>query len=160
MDQQKKDVTRRDFMRIAISSIGGIIGLAWAVPAVVYVIQPALKTGQGEGWLLLGSTSKIEIGVPTLFKVKIQRQTGWVTNEEELSVYILTNDGREFIAMSNICTHLGCRIRWIAEKDNFFCPCHNGVFDKEGNVIGGPPPRPLDRFKTKVENDQIYIMGA
>ncbi len=160
MEKGKKDVSRRDFMRAAIYAIGGVIGLTWAVPAVVYVVEPALKSGQGVGWLRLGSTSKIEIGVPTLFKVTVQRQSGWVTNEEELSVYVLTNDGREFIAMSNVCTHLGCRVRWIDEQENFICPCHNGFFDKQGNVIGGPPPRPLDRYQTKVENDQLFIMGV
>lgn len=160
MEKGKKGVSRRDFMKAAISAIGGVIGLTWAVPAVVYVVEPALKSGQGVGWLRLGSTSKIEIGVPTLFKVTVQRQSGWVTNEDELSVYVLTNDGREFIAMSNVCTHLGCRIRWIDEQENFICPCHNGFFDKQGNVIGGPPPRPLDRYQTKVENDQLFIMGV
>ncbi|HLO34005.1 MAG TPA: ubiquinol-cytochrome c reductase iron-sulfur subunit, partial [Anaerolineales bacterium] len=74
--------------------------------------------------------------------------------------YVLTQDGRDFIAMSNVCTHLGCRVRWIAEKNNFICPCHNGVFDKEGKVLAGPPPRPLNRYQVKVENDQLFILGV
>jgi Rieske Fe-S protein len=158
--EEKKEVSRRDFMKVAISAIGGVIGLSWIIPAIAYIVEPALKSNQGEGWIQLGATSKIETGVPTLFKVNIQRQTGWVTNEEELSVYVVTQDGRDFIAMSNVCTHLGCRVRWIAEKDNFICPCHNGVFDKEGKVLAGPPPRPLNRYQVKVENDQLFILGV
>ncbi len=158
--EEEKDVSRRDFMKLAISVIGGVIGLSWAIPAVAYLVEPALKSNQGEGWIQLGSTAKIEVGVPTLFKVNIQRQTGWVTNEEELSAYVLTEDAREFIAMSNVCTHLGCRVRWIADKQGFYCPCHNGVFAKDGTVISGPPPRPLNRYEVKVENDQLFILGA
>lgn len=158
--EKDKDVSRRDFMKVAISAIGGVIGLSWAVPAAVYVVEPALKTGQGEGWLELGSISKIEIGVPTLFKVTIQRQTGWVTNQEELSVYVLTTDGREYVAISNVCTHLGCHVRWISDQNEFVCPCHNGVFNKEGNVVSGPPPHPLNRYETKIENDHLFILGA
>jgi Rieske Fe-S protein len=48
-------------------------------------------------------------------------------------------------------------VRWIAEQDRFFCPCHNGVFDKSGNVVSGPPPRALDRFETKIEDGVLFI---
>lgn len=160
MEEQKKEVSRRDFMQTIIWAIGGLISLGMGIPAVAYVIGPAIKRNQDQNWIRLGSTSKVELGVPTLFKTKIRRQTGWIVNEEELSIYVLTDNGRDFIAMSNICTHLGCRVRWIVEQDEFFCPCHNGIFDKEGTVIDGPPPRPLDRYEVKIENDQLFILGG
>ncbi|MEE8355821.1 MAG: ubiquinol-cytochrome c reductase iron-sulfur subunit, partial [Anaerolineales bacterium] len=97
---------------------------------------------------------------PTLFKTSIQRQTGWIVIDEAISAYIFTEDGREFIALSNICTHLGCKVRWINDQSQFYCPCHNAAFDKDGLVASGPPPRPLDRLQVKVEDDQIYIQGA
>jgi Rieske Fe-S protein len=95
-----------------------------------------------------------------LFKAKIERKTGWIVSEEEISAFILTENGRDFIAMSNICTHLGCRVRWIADRQQFLSPCHNGIFDNNGNVVSGPPPRPLDRYEVKVENGQLFILGA
>jgi menaquinol-cytochrome c reductase iron-sulfur subunit len=157
MDDEKKDVSRRDFMKMTIGAIGGFIGLAYGIPAIAYVVQPALKDVQGQNWIRLGPTSKVEIGVPTLFKSTIQQQTGWITSEEELSVYVLTEDGRDFIAMSNVCTHLGCRVRWITDQAEFFCPCHNGVFDKRGLVVSGPPPKPLNRYEVKIVNDELFI---
>jgi Rieske Fe-S protein len=102
----------------------------------------------------------VELGTPTLFKTKVERQTGWITDEDELTVYLLTEDGRDFVAMSNICTHLGCRVRWIDDQGQFFCPCHNAIFSKDGSVIEGPPPRALDRFEVKVEDEAIYILGG
>lgn len=154
---EENSVSRRDFMNTAIWAIGGFISAAFAIPAVVYVIAPALQKNQLEEWVRLGSTDKVELGTPTLFKANIERQTGWIVNEEEISVYVLTENGRDYVAMSNICTHLGCRVRWISDQSQFFCPCHNAIFDEEGQVVSGPPPRPLDRYETKVENNQIFI---
>ena len=153
-----KQLSRRNFMGAATFAIGGIIGLGLAIPAITYIIGPAVKDESAEEWIPLGPTSKVEIGIPTLFKVTIERQTGWIVNTSELSVYIYTDDGRNYVAMSNICTHLGCRVRWISDEKIFYCPCHNAVFDQEGEVVTGPPPKPLDRFEVKVENDRIFVL--
>jgi Rieske Fe-S protein len=145
MELAKQDMGRRKFMGTAIAAISGLMGAALGIPAIAYIVGPALQR-KAEDWLRLGAVSHVEPGTPTLFKTTIERQTGWITDQEEISAYVLTEDGQTFIAMSNICTHLSCRARWIDERQVFFCPCHNGVFDKQGNVISGPPPRPLDRF--------------
>jgi len=155
---EKKEISRREFMKYTIAALGGLIGLGYGIPAIGYVVAPALAKSQAQQWIQLGAVSKVELGTPTLFKVNISRQTGWIVNQEELSVYVLTENGRDFVAMSNVCTHLGCRIRWIADQGQYYCPCHNGVYDKHGNVVSGPPPRPLDKYQTKVENDQLFIL--
>ena len=152
-----KLINRRDFLGLATLSIGGLISAGLGIPAIAYIIGPALKSKKTESWTRLGPTSKIELGTPTLFKVKIKRQTGWIVDSEELSVYVLTMDGRDYIAMSNVCTHLGCRARWVTDRDQFYCPCHAGIFDREGYVVSGPPPRPLDRYEVEVEDGQLFI---
>jgi menaquinol-cytochrome c reductase iron-sulfur subunit len=157
---EEKSINRRSFLGIATWAIGGLISAGMAIPAIAYVVGPTLKQNETEEWIPLGSVTKVELNTPTLFKAKIQRQTGWIINEQELSIYVLTDNGRDFIAMSNVCTHLGCRVRWIAEQDHFFCPCHNAVFDKEGEVASGPPPRPLDRYEVKVEENQLFVLGG
>jgi menaquinol-cytochrome c reductase iron-sulfur subunit len=156
----EKQISRRKFLSIATWSIGGLISAGMAIPAVAFIIGPVLQRKKSQEWIPFGSTAKVEIGTPTLFKATVQRQSGWIVTDEEISAYLLTEDGRDFIAMSNICTHLGCRVRWIKEKGQFFCPCHNGVFDKEGKVVSGPPPKPLDRYEIKVENGQVLILGG
>ena len=157
---EDNQVSRKNFMEIAIWSIGGVIALGMTIPAIAYLVGPAIRKAQEQVWIRLGSVLKVEIGVPTLFKVKVQQRTGWIVNEQEISVYVLTEDGRNYIAMSNICTHLGCRVRWIAEQSGFFCPCHNAIFDQEGEVVSGPPPEPLERYDVKVEDNQLYILGG
>ena len=159
MTPQNSEVSRRKFMSVAIASIGGLVGVVIGVPAIAYIIGPALQQ-QVADWIRLGAISKVEPGTPTLFKAVIERQTGWIAAQEEVSAYVLTDDGQNYVAMSNICTHLGCRVRWIANQEEFFCPCHNGVFDKDGNVVSGPPPRPLDRYETDIQDGVLFIRKA
>lgn len=156
MQPSNGQMGRRRFMSTAIAAIGGLIGAALGLPAIAYIVGPALQK-KAENWVRLGALSKVELGTPTLFKTTVELQTGWITDREEISAYVLTEDGQNYIAMSNICTHLGCRVRWIAEQQKFFCPCHNGVFDKDGSVISGPPPRPLDRFESRIDNGVLFI---
>jgi cytochrome b6-f complex iron-sulfur subunit len=63
----------------------------------------------------------------------------------------------EVKAMSTVCTHLGCTVHWEKDKQEFYCPCHAGRFDKDGNVIGGPPPAPLDTYKVEIQDDNVFI---
>lgn len=158
--EEQDAIKRRQFLEIATWSIGGLLALGVGVPAISYVVGPSLEKKGTQEWIRIGSASKVEIGVPTLFKVKIKRQVGWNVTEEELAMYILTENGRDFTALSNTCTHLGCRVRWIGENEQFFCPCHNAVFDKTGGVVSGPPPTPLNQFQVKLENDQLFILGG
>ncbi len=157
---EKGRVSRRAFLQGSIFGIGGLIGAALGIPAIAYIVGPALKSKKAQEWIHLGSTAKVETGKPALFKAKLQSQTGWITNEEEIDVYVLTENGRDYIALSNVCTHLGCHVRWTSESEQFVCPCHNGVFDKTGRVVSGPPPRSLDRFVVKVDKDQLLIQGG
>jgi menaquinol-cytochrome c reductase iron-sulfur subunit len=156
--EENDQVSRRNFLAIATGAIGGLIAVVMAIPAVAYVVGPALQRKKTENWLEIGPTSKVELGTPTLFKTMVESQTGWIATQEEVSIYVLTENARDYIALSNICTHLGCRVRWIPDQGQFFCPCHNGVFDKSGHVVSGPPPRPLDQYETKIEDSQLFIL--
>jgi arsenite oxidase small subunit len=69
--------------------------------------------------------------------------------------------GKEFVAYSAICTHLGCIVGYKSEEDMIFCPCHAGYFDPtNGKVISGPPKKPLPEVKLRIdENGDIYAEG-
>lgn len=155
-NKTKSGSRRRDFMKATIFGIGGLISAAIGLPAIGYIVGPALKQA-ADVWIRLGAVSKVELNSPTLFKTTVETQTGWLTSQEEVSAYVLTDNGQDFVVLSNICTHLGCRVRWIADDGRFHCPCHDGVFAKDGTVVSGPPPRPLDRFENKVEDGILYV---
>lgn len=71
-------------------------------------------------------------------------------------VIVLRRDD-EVRAFSGTCTHLGCQIKWEADKNRFFCPCHLGVFDENGQVVSGPPPRPLDSFEVDIVGNNVFV---
>ena len=119
---KERRLDRRGFMALATWAIGGLISAGLGIPAIAYIIGPALNREETQNWIQLGSTAKVELNTPTLFKTKIERRTGWIVNEEEISIYVLTTDGREYVAMSSICTHLGCRVRWIADQNSILLP--------------------------------------
>lgn len=62
----------------------------------------------------------------------------------------------DFVIYHLHCTHVGCPVNWSPQAKRFFSPCHGGVFDPDGRVLAGPPPRPLDRYEGKVENGVLY----
>lgn len=72
------------------------------------------------------------------------------------AVLIHTLEG-EFRAFSAICTHLTCTVFYEGDTETIFCPCHNGRFDLAGNVISGPPPRPLESFAVEISGDEIFV---
>jgi len=151
------DVSRRKFLSRATAAIGAVLTAGLGGPAVAYFVSPARKPEAEKDWLPLGSSSKVEIGTPTLFKTTIDRTTGWITESEEVSFYVVTENARDYVALSNVCSHLGCRVRWVDDQDEFFCPCHGGVFSIEGVVVDGPPPRPLDQFEVREVDGTLEV---
>lgn len=72
------------------------------------------------------------------------------------AVLVRTKAG-EVVALSAICTHLGCVVQWVKEKQEFLCPCHAGQFSADGNVIAGPPPKPLPKIPVAVADGKITV---
>ncbi len=70
---------------------------------------------------------------------------------------LLQEEDGTFRAFSLVCTHLACNVVWKAERKEFYCPCHDGLFDAQGNVLSGPPPAPLEQWPVQVKNDRIVI---
>jgi Rieske Fe-S protein len=60
-------------------------------------------------------------------------------------------------ARSLLCSHFGCRVQWQEEAGRYRCPCHEGVFDREGRPVAGPPTRPLRRLPAEVSGRDILL---
>jgi len=71
-------------------------------------------------------------------------------------VWILHLQGG-FVALSAVCTHKGCIIGWDEKRRTLTCPCHGGLFDVNGNVLAGPPQRPLTRLRVEVLDGEVYL---
>lgn len=78
-----------------------------------------------------------------------------VTYENNPVLVMRSQEG--IVAMSMVCTHLACTVQWQEGKQEFYCPCHQGKFDRNGEVISGPPPVPLERVPVKVVQEQVIV---
>ncbi len=68
-------------------------------------------------------------------------------------------DGK-FYAYGQKCTHLSCPVYYAKENDRLECPCHEGGFNVQtGNVLYGPPPRPLDKIEIEERGGEIWAIG-
>ncbi|MEW5900977.1 MAG: Rieske 2Fe-2S domain-containing protein [Acidobacteriota bacterium] len=72
------------------------------------------------------------------------------------AILINTADG-ELRAFTAVCTHLTCTIRYEADNETLYCPCHNGRFDLSGNVLSGPPPKPLESYEVEISGGDVYV---
>lgn len=156
--EEERALSRRLFLRNGLFTIAGGIAAAIGVPLLGYFISPALR-GEGDNWVPIAHASEIPIGQPTPIEYAIRIKDGWVRNDKRRAAWIVTKDGNNFTVFDPRCTHLGCAYSWRPDRKLFLCPCHDGLFDIDGNVIGGPPPRPLDRLQVRVERGNILVGG-
>lgn len=141
-------VSRRDFIKGATAAIGGLIGLALGIPAIGYLIDPALRSSAREGWMPVGKLEDIPVGMPYPFSFTSTQVNGWERTATNHGGFILrkSEDPTDILILNSRCTHLGCSVNWKEEARAYLCPCHDAKFGQEGEVLDGPPPRPLDRY--------------
>jgi menaquinol-cytochrome c reductase iron-sulfur subunit len=151
-------ISRRGFVGGVVGLIGAMITTVIGLPAIGYIVSPALKKETGEEWITLGPMSALEPQKPTPFTFSQIKEVGWQRTRISQTVYAVAQNGGNVTVFSDACTHLSCKVHWEEERNAFICPCHDGVFDVQGEVVGGPPPKPLYQFETKVENDQLTIL--
>ncbi len=151
-------ISRREFVGWVTAGVGAIVSAVVGLPGIAYIIGPSLRKQETGGWQPLGPLSQVETSTePVLFTLSHLIEAGWKKTIKKEIVYVQQLPNGELLAHSNQCTHLSCIAHWEAEQQQFFCPCHDGVYDRIGNVVSGPPPRPLDRYQVKVENGQVWV---
>jgi len=147
---------RREFM-FSMASVGMVGGLAVGYGTLLaWAGRFLYSSGEGsKGWLFVTQVDSLSVGdsleyvSPTGQPVVIARNSEQGTTDD-------------FVALSSVCPHLGCRVHWQSHLGRFFCPCHNGVFDPAGVATAGPPadvnpPQQLSKYPLLVENGLLFI---
>lgn len=150
-------ISRSSFVKVVTAMIGTMISAVIGIPAIGYLISPALRAKQSEAWIILGPLGDIPVGIPKPFNFTRSQVNGWEKTVTSHGVFVVRKDESQVMVLSNICTHLGCIVSWHPDRQHYVSPCHNGHFDILGKVVSGPPPRPLDEYVTKIENGIISI---
>lgn len=149
-------LSRRRVLAALTGGIYALIAAVLAIPSIAYVAAPARMKRRSQ-WVSLGSVSRFREGEPTRVAYEFRRRDGWVVAPVKKLAYVIRQAEEGFVVFSNECTHLGCGVRWDKELRQFLCPCHDGKFDEGGKVVAGPPPRPLIRYASKMEDGALYI---
>ncbi len=152
-----KEITRREFIKGTVTVIGGLIGAVIAIPSIVYLLSPALQVKEDTDLIDLGSLENYPIGLPKRFETTRTKVNGWERTAINYGLFVVRKSDSEVRVFSDICTHLGCRVSWHEDEKHYVSPCHNGHFDIVGNVVSGPPPRPLDEYITKIDNGNLFV---
>jgi Rieske Fe-S protein len=142
------ELSRRDFIKVTAGIVGGTIGAAIGLPAVAYLLQPALRSGGKQAWIPIGKLADMEIGKPYAFTFTRIQVNGWERTANSYGGFALrrSESADDILILSNTCTHLACHVNWKEDLQHYVCPCHDGHFAFTGEVLSGPPPRPLDQY--------------
>jgi menaquinol-cytochrome c reductase iron-sulfur subunit len=151
-------VSRRRFLGYVIGGISGLIAAAVATPVAGYFLSPAWKKSKAS-LIPIARIDEIPEGKPQFVTYEERIRDGWYISTLSKGAWLVNKGGNEFVVFDPRCTHLNCPYYWDKEKQMFLCPCHDGKFDLDGKVIGGPPPRPLDRLEATMEGDVILVRG-
>ena len=136
--------TRRDFLAKALKAAGAVLLVACVYPLIRYLSPTAITGTRKETEVSLddlpvGGSNMIDIaGKPV----------------------ILIRTPKEVIALSAICTHLGCVVQFKKEDNTIHCPCHAAAFDIKGNVVKGPATIPLKSYQTAISGNSVLIGGS
>ena len=134
---------RRDVIANSVVVIAGVFGLGGLAARFLQYLYPVVPPEQ-----VVEVVASRRDAIPANGGIVVNLPAGRVA---------LVDSGGEVRAFSAICTHLGCVVHWEKEMDHFYCPCHKGMFDKEGRVVGGPPPRPLQRYPVETKDGQVFV---
>lgn len=137
-------ISRRDYLRMLVIASGGLlIGTAGLASGIFR--RHGAEAGPAKR--MAGSVAK---GKMVTFSYP---------GDDDPVIAMRLNDG-ELVAFSSVCTHLSCAVLWRREKGVLECPCHNGIFDERtGEVVAGPPPRPLPKVRLEERSDGVYAVG-
>ncbi|MBI4538275.1 MAG: Rieske 2Fe-2S domain-containing protein [Gemmatimonadetes bacterium] len=139
--------TRRRALELIVGGALAALAAGSAIPMAGYLTAPVRTSQPGGGRLLVGDLRDLPPGAA----IK-------VTYEDRPALVL--NVAGTVKAFSAICTHLGCVVFWNQDSQFIQCPCHDGRFDTNGQVISGPPPAPLPAIPVAVGDERIYLGSA
>lgn len=133
---------RRQLLKSSLAFLGTTTLVSFIYPASKFLIPPKSNA----------KDSKI-----ILEKDQIPPGTAKEVSYNDVPLVIINRRGSGFIALSRVCSHLGCLVGYDSFNGKLVCPCHAGEFDLEGNCLSGPATKNLARYPLKISENQITI---
>ncbi|GGA61381.1 QcrA and Rieske domain-containing protein [Ornithinibacillus halotolerans] len=162
MSEEKQQVSRRQFLNYSLMGVGGFMAAGLLVSPIRMAIDPVLKKTSSAGeFVNVGLAVEDITTTPQRVDWQIDQVDGWYESKPGRSAWVYKNEKGDIVALSPVCTHLGCVVSWEGSdkhQNEFFCPCHDGRYTKDGvNIPGTPPLAPLSVYEHKVENGMLFL---
>lgn len=137
-----RNINRRQFILITWAASLAALALQTGI-ALLKFFEPRVQSGGFGGRLIAGLVEEFP--------------PGSVQHVPAGQFYISHIEDVGLMALWHRCTHLGCTVPWQQEENQFTCPCHSSFFDSNGEVTGGPAPRPLDLFPLEIVDGEVIV---
>ncbi|MGV3486131.1 MAG: ubiquinol-cytochrome c reductase iron-sulfur subunit [Planctomycetaceae bacterium] len=161
---------RRQALALLVHGGSATVAMIVGIPTLIYALSPAARVAKTPLWRDLGGLDLFPIGELTAAKISTARDStadeqkqadseSQSATPQSLSpgVYVWRVSRDEVIVFSRSCTDLGCPVTFDRGSECFFCPCHGGIFNKQGERMAGPPDRPLYRYDTRVHQGVLQV---
>lgn len=163
-DTSAQKSSRRVFYGALIQLLGGAMAAVVAAPAAVYLFLKPKSSGAND-LVEVADIGDLPLGAPREVVYYRTRVDGWKRTREKTTAWVVKTAEKQAVAFSPTCPHLGCIYHWEDDRSDaqgqpapsFVCPCHASSFSSQGEVLGGPAPRPLDRYVTKIEGNMLLV---
>jgi menaquinol-cytochrome c reductase iron-sulfur subunit len=149
-------MNRTTFLKWMVKGGGLVAAGIVVIPAIITAFSPLMRRPGGELWRALGPLDGFPVGTMRHSVVEAPRDD-WVQSLRARGVYVWRPAPEELVVYSRNCTDLSCPIVWDPGSEAFFCPCHGGIFAKDGKRMAGPPRRPLYRYANRVREGMVEI---
>jgi menaquinol-cytochrome c reductase iron-sulfur subunit len=156
---EQENMSRRSFLLKILWGFAALLSVLLLIPVVGALFAPLFRKTP-RAWRAVGRIDDFEIGKTVLVKYKNASPLPWSGLSSESAAWLQRASKHEFIAFSINCAHLGCPVRWVADAELFLCPCHGGVYNKDGSYAAGPPPHGLSRYPLRIRNNQVEILTS
>jgi len=151
------DIARRTFLkRITLGLGAASVLFMGGILAPAFVGTSMRQTPKR--WVPVEKMENLPPNQVTTSHIRYDVQDGFYKQQITKPVMVWRKpDVNDIVVYDTTCTHLGCTVHWDQGKHLFLCACHGGTFDISGDVKTGPPPRPLDRHRFKVEDGYMLV---
>lgn len=152
----RQPMDRRTFLQHAgVAFLGAGCALALGGIAAGTLVGPALSESPKQ-WVPVAALDQIQRNGVTTVVISYDVKSGPYTQPVSAPV-LVSQTGNQIVCFNATCPHLGCTVHWDGLSERFRCACHGGNFDRQGNVLAGPPPRPLGRYAFKIDSGHLLV---
>ena len=158
-EENQVDEKRRSFLIKVSLWFGGLAALAAGIPSLSALLAP-LFNKKNEVWRSVGKLDDFPVGSTKIVTFENADAQPWAGMTAHTAAWVHRENKDRLIAFSANCTHLGCPVRWEQDAELFMCPCHGGVYYKDGTVAAGPPPKSLNQYQARIKNGNVEVMAS